>query len=176
MDKKIWDRCSDDAQGYIPVFGENLGNFYYKKIDDVEYFQYGRGSWYQWEDGVNFKRRCREVMVFREVAPKTVEELINSLELPSWAVSRNDQGLLVVGAQLCTKDGRRTGNAHVIEIDRKTYDGWEGLVYNCLTDAGNSFKFNENEIREFFHIGPFISLIGDVLEKFDRQKIFSESK
>lgn len=41
---------------------------------------------------------------------------MKDLELPWWAVAHNPDKKIINGVQLCTRDGRRVGNAHVVKI------------------------------------------------------------
>lgn len=100
--------------------------------------------------------------------------------IPDWAVARNFSYGLVPGAQLCTRDGRRTGNAHIVHItfqsvpamaDRKNPYG-DVQVFNCLTDAGSKFAFTEVELLEAFTIGDWISDPARVIKDFDRNGEF----
>lgn len=95
--------------------------------------------------------------------------------IPEWASSRNWDYSLVPGAQLCTKDGRRTGNAHIIDIEERDYPGQAGFitVYRCLTDAGSVFCFTKEEIEGGFYVGDWISEVGEILHKFDRENHFA---
>jgi hypothetical protein len=74
--------------------------------------------------------------------------------LPDWAIARNWDYSLVVGAQLCTRDGRRTGNAFIIRVgealEHKT------PLYEVMSDMGRHFTMNETEIHEQFWIGEWI--------------------
>lgn len=93
--------------------------------------------------------------------------------LPDWVVGRNWDYSLVPGAQLCTKDGRRTGNAHIIKTEVVQYgDQPEVLIYHCITDAGNQLAFSEPEILEAFTIGDWISDPKRVLKDLDRHGYF----
>lgn len=100
--------------------------------------------------------------------------------LPDWAVDRNFGYELVPGAQLCTRDGRRTGNAHIISIEQKSYAHLadrnnpfgEIEVYNCLTDAGSKFVFTEQELNTAFTIGDWISDPARIIKDFDRNGEF----
>lgn len=65
--------------------------------------------------------------------------------LPPWAIGVTNEP--VVGAQLCTRDGRRVGNAVVVGPKVSEY-GFEFLT--VLTDAGNMMKLTESEISELF--------------------------
>jgi hypothetical protein len=85
--------------------------------------------------------------------------------MPRWAVDVNRSYEVVVGAQLCTKDGRRMGNAHVISKAHKFEDDY----FMVLTDAGNKVNMTEKEIRSTFHISPWISDVEEVVRKFERE-------
>lgn len=78
--------------------------------------------------------------------------------LPEWAVARNWGYELVPGAQLCTKDGRRTGNAHILRVREAPEHPNYTHLYDCITDAGSYIgSFSETEVLEQFHIGDWIS-------------------
>jgi len=47
--------------------------------------------------------------------------------------------------QLCTRDGRVTGNAIVEEISE------DKRFAKVITDAGNSFRLTETELEGMFH-------------------------
>lgn len=96
--------------------------------------------------------------------------------LPDWAVGRNWDYSLVPGAQLCTKDGRRTGNAHIITKGVMHSGNGEYIdnVYNCLTDVGSKFTFTEVELLEAFTIGDWISDPKRVLKDFDRHGHYAD--
>jgi hypothetical protein len=63
---------------------------------------------------------------------------------PDWATSTIDA--VCAGAQLCTRDGRRTGNAVVIKLIDSNSGTWQ-----VLTDAGNTIFLSEKEIKESFY-------------------------
>lgn len=93
--------------------------------------------------------------------------------IPDWATGRNWAYELVPGAQLCTKDGRRTGNAHIV----KTVTGCLGVhdvLYECLTDAGSKFIFTEAELLTAFSIGDWISDPARIIRDFDRNNEFKD--
>ena len=98
--------------------------------------------------------------------------------LPDWAIARNWDYSLVPGAQLCTRDGRRTGNAHIISTENKDYPGQAGFtqVFHCLTDAGSKFVFTEQEIETAFTVGDWISDPARVLNDFDRNGEFRDEQ
>ena len=53
-----------------------------------------------------------------------------------------------VGAQLCTRDGRKIGNAVVLRWPVESH----GFQFaEVVTDAGTRLKLTEGELREFFH-------------------------
>ena len=89
------------------------------------------------------------------------DELAWKYAVPDWAESADDTGTLVVGRQLCTRDGRRTGNAHIIEIDSNVPS-----PFRVLTDAGTYMRLMEGEVQELFYIGLYISDPVKVIERF----------
>lgn len=91
----------------------------------------------------------------------TNDELAWKYAVPDWAESADDSGTLVVGRQLCTRDGRRTGNAHIIEIDNTNLS-----PFRVLTDAGTYMRLMEGEIHELYHIGLYISDPAKVIKRF----------
>lgn len=73
--------------------------------------------------------------------------------LPYWA-SGYARGEFLVGAQLCTKDGRKIGNAVITDI---IYD--EHLEYEIFlvrTDFGNKKSLLLEEMREYFYPPKYI--------------------
>lgn len=107
----------------------------------------------------------------QHIHKRTTEELIAEAEarLPEWAVARA-HGMLLEGAQLPTRDGRRMGNAHIIRIVPSTHD-MPSLNYLILTDAGNTVVFSESEIREQFYPPEFIGTVSDIIDKFWRSDV-----
>lgn len=93
--------------------------------------------------------------------------------IPDWAVDRNWAYELVPGAQLLTKDGRKTGNAHIVRIPNKPTPDCE-TYYHCLTDAGNQMRLSAEELEGMFHIGDWISDPARVIRDFDRNGEFAE--
>lgn len=66
--------------------------------------------------------------------------------LPPWATGMA-KGWTDIGAQLCTKDGRRIGNAVLIgsvELHGRTF-------YQVVTDIGTTVRFTEEELGETFY-------------------------
>lgn len=101
--------------------------------------------------------------------------------LPDWASDWNWNSALVVGAQLMTKDGRRMGNAHIVEAMKVDLASkvtasnpyGEDTYYKCLTDAGSVFTLNSKEIHEAFWIGKFLSTPDRIIRDFDREGHFT---
>lgn len=89
--------------------------------------------------------------------------------LPKWATAKNN-GSLVIGAQLCTKDGRRLGNAHIVDITERMWKKESCLIYSVLTDAGTRLNLTSEEIASEFYPSEFISDVNEVLKKFCPQK------
>lgn len=94
--------------------------------------------------------------------------------IPDWAVDRNFAYELVPGAQLCTRDGRRTGNAHIVRVRETPDDAHYTHLYDCLTDAGSKFTFSEQELETAFTIGDWISDPARIIKDFDRNGEFQE--
>ena len=65
------------------------------------------------------------------------------LPLPGWAIRFAKEGEWEVGAQLRTKDGRRTGNSFIF---RKSVRG-----FHTVTDAGNCVIYQAAELEEGFY-------------------------
>lgn len=86
--------------------------------------------------------------------------------LPEWAVAHNVGEQVVIGAQLCTKDGRRHGNAHIVGAMEVTLDTGVTTTYHCITDAGNEMHLSEREINTEFYIGKYISSPGRIWKEF----------
>lgn len=92
------------------------------------------------------------------------DELAIKFAVPDWAISADDAGTLVVGRQLCTRDGRRCGNAHILEV---TPNGISGLTwYRVITDAGTLMNLTQSEIHELFFVGLYISSPVYIVQRF----------
>lgn len=85
--------------------------------------------------------------------------------LPHWA-NGHSGGQYLVGAQLPTRDGRRTGNAHIIESNLDS-NGCE--IFTCITDAGNQIEMTERELITQFHEPTWMSDVDEILAYFDRE-------
>lgn len=81
---------------------------------------------------------------------------IDEYPLPEWAEDYNRNFDLVLRAQLCTKDGRRTGNARVIEIidDHPLFP--KDRIYKVRTDIGTEMNIVKSEVYEMFNVGMYI--------------------
>lgn len=64
---------------------------------------------------------------------------------PGWAIGTTTE--LAPGAQLCTRDGRKIGNA-VISGPKVAERGRE--YWPVLTDAGTALRLNDAEVAELF--------------------------
>ncbi len=68
--------------------------------------------------------------------------------LPEWALAKANGNYTRIRAALPTKDGRITGNAVVVRLEKMR----EGIkIYLVVTDAGNVMRMTESEMRERFH-------------------------
>lgn len=78
--------------------------------------------------------------------------------LPEWAIGRNWDYSLQAGAQLMTKDGRVTGNAHVIRVRETPDDPHSTHLYDCITDAGSYMgSMSARHLEHQYWIGDYIS-------------------
>lgn len=79
--------------------------------------------------------------------------------LPDWAIGRNWGYELIPGAQLMTKDGRVSGNAHILRVGEGIAAGPAFVpTFDCITDAGSYIKsMTEQELLNQFWVGDFIS-------------------
>lgn len=73
--------------------------------------------------------------------------------LPEWAGKRSDGNYMEPGAQLATRDGRRTGNAYVDRIDNHDSLGPLAVV---VTDMGNTFRMTPMELNEAFYPPAYV--------------------
>lgn len=83
--------------------------------------------------------------------------------IPEWAEKESDGNYLEVGAQLCTKDGRKCGNAFVNSLLQHSE---LGMVAEVVTDSGNKFKLTEAELKELFHVPVYVMKIENARAKF----------
>jgi hypothetical protein len=77
----------------------------------------------------------------RDIPEVPMKEFIEEPLPPfAWGLA-DDYGQ--VGAQLCTRDGRKIGNARVMAV-RQGY-------FHIKTDAGTFLRLNLEELKEFFY-------------------------
>ena len=77
--------------------------------------------------------------------------------LPGWAKERSNGEYMKIGSQLCTKDGRKIGNAFVIKI--KKYNNL--IVAEVKTDIGTVLELTEQELKQYFYQPQYIMKTGD---------------
>lgn len=87
--------------------------------------------------------------------------------IPEWAIKRYE-GVLEMGTQLPTKDGRRVGNAHIIDIMPAMSAHFQ-TAYTVLTDAGNRLVLTVDEIKELFHEPMWVADFTEVIVRFSRE-------
>jgi hypothetical protein len=102
----------------------------------------------------------------------SMEDLVREWEnqLPPWAIRHAIGNVLEVGTQLPTKDGRRMGNAHIIEITQSPLGAMGRQYYVVLTDAGSKMVMNSSEIAECFHPPRYVADVNEVLRKFQQSE------
>lgn len=76
--------------------------------------------------------------------------------LPQWAERHAFVGGLELGSQLPTRDGRRHGNAVVVDLIRAAPGSVEVCGFLVITDAGNEMTFTCAEIEDEFYPPMFI--------------------
>jgi hypothetical protein len=108
-------------------------------------------------------RQAREAQERGRVAQSQPDPLPDEEPGPPWAIGRT-RGQFVLGAQLATRNGRRTGNAHIVGFR----DGLAGRVAEVLTDAGNRMSLTHRELADLFHPPRWVSDVADVLARFGR--------
>lgn len=91
----------------------------------------------------------------KEMLPED-EEYLQQV-LPDWAESYSPDGILRPGRQLCTKDGRRLGNAFITREAGMVAAIISIPIWEVVTDAGNVMKMTAQEIRELFYVGDYIA-------------------
>lgn len=80
--------------------------------------------------------------------------------LPDWASAHNLGREAVQYAQLCTRDGERTGNAIIANVPSET-----SHTYYVITDMGNPMRLSVRELNDMFSIGPYIMDEAAVLKR-----------
>ena len=86
--------------------------------------------------------------------------------LPDWAVSKSNNEL-EIGLQLFTRDGRRMGNAVIINTYTTTYylpleTTYE--VYVVMTDIGNTINMIADEVAGCFIYGDYIMDVDEAIK------------
>lgn len=76
-------------------------------------------------------------------------------QLPEWASRVIINGTVEIGAQLCTRDGRRCGNGAVLS---KAPASWNHNVplYTVVTDMGSVLRLTLSELSELFYPPKFV--------------------
>ena len=75
-------------------------------------------------------------------------------QLPHWAIGFNTGNDVMVGAQLCTKDGRKCGNAFIYSEATQAIE--ETAIYSVITDIGGYLTLTASEIIELFYISEYL--------------------
>ena len=95
----------------------------------------------------------------------TMEELEYFMGLPQWAEKYSDGSYQVHNTQLCTRDGRRMGNAVLVHnVLRKGNIPFHSVV---VTDAGNVMRMNHAELQEAFYPPQFIMKESEVRKHYE---------
>lgn len=82
---------------------------------------------------------------------------IADVPLPEWAESFNLDLKPVERAQLCTKDGRRVGNARITKVETIG----EKIYYHVRTDIGNEMILTTSELQIMYWVGMYILKPGE---------------
>lgn len=69
--------------------------------------------------------------------------------LPEWATGHTADGTWQVGAQMRTRDGRRTGNGVIVAMDGDF--NLEACRISVITDSGNKVVFTPGEVMGHFY-------------------------
>ena len=80
-----------------------------------------------------------------ETTLDNLEELTELALRPHWAIGLAE-GYMQRGAQLCTRDGRRMGNAVVAGFETRG----EKTFAVAVTDVGTVMRLNQGELAEWF--------------------------
>ena len=88
-------------------------------------------------------------------------QIEEGLPLPKWAESRipeRGDGYTMLHAHLCTRDGRKCGNAVVTEVKALYGQGATpiGLQMTVMTDMGTEITLSRGEIEKLFHRPRYI--------------------
>lgn len=79
--------------------------------------------------------------------------------MPEWAIGVSDG--IQVGSQLCTRDGRRIGNARVVGSEVELAGSMFSIkAWPVRTDFGNELFLTTSEIEEFFYPPKWLMSVG----------------
>lgn len=83
--------------------------------------------------------------------------MINDFEepLPHWA-TRRAHGELCVGAQLCTRDGRKTGNAVIVDVTQGSLTDPPRPIYVVITDSGTRLILLGSEVEWLYYPPEYV--------------------
>ena len=95
----------------------------------------------------------RTLSTISEHGGRIVEWNAEDYPLPEWAEARSDGNYMELGAQLATRDGRKTGNAYV---DRVEHHDSLGQLAVVVTDMGNTFRMTIRELEEAFYPPSYV--------------------
>ena len=125
----------------------------------------------QAEDGSHAREQCLDAYPdcsVLSVSSGVPEDHLHSFklvqeDLPTWAVTHNYAFDIFPGVQLCTKDGRRVGNAYIIQKG-SIEDRW-----TILTDAGSKIlNLTRSELADMFYLGKFVGRLEEILKRFSK--------
>ena len=85
-------------------------------------------------------------------------------QLPPWAERLAIPDEMAVGTQLSTRDGRKIGNAWIVEKLVK----WGMELYIVRTDAGNTVRCNILELDAYFYPPKYVGRLEEINKKFLR--------
>lgn len=82
---------------------------------------------------------------------------LDDYPMPDWAESLNLDLKPVERAQLCTKDGRRVGNARITKVETIG----EKIYYHVRTDIGNEMILTPSELNLMYWVGMYVLKPGE---------------
>lgn len=117
---------------------------------------------------------CNKMVTALEDAHTAVAEFEAILgPIPHWAVCKNFGAQYIVGAQLFTTNGRRSGNGWIVKVINEPVDERLGPLYVVLTDAGSVMKLTRRELERAFEAGDWICDPERIIKDFDRDGYFA---
>lgn len=81
---------------------------------------------------------------------------VDDYPMPAWADCRATGSYLELNAQLCTRDGRKVGNAQVVDVTTDLLDPDLKPIVTIRTDKGNKLRFTESELAWLFWPPVFV--------------------